>query len=231
LLVIGIRVAGRSVLATTFNYSKLLSENYSKISDALLNIGRYFSTMSEGFKIHKQEAAYFLTLQVVYWIDLFSRKRYRDIMIDSLNYCCMKKGLTLYSYVIMTNHIHMIVSADNMNLSAVIRDMKSFTCKQLIASIFNDTESRREWMIKLFRHAASRHKRNTTYQIWTHENHAEECYSPTFTWTRINYIHENPVHAGIVKSAEDYIYSSASDYTGIKGLVPICILHPHFTFS
>ena len=220
-------VAGRSVFATT-DPRRTFSSN---ISDVLLIVAPYFSSMSEGFKIHKQDAAYFLTLQVVYWIDLFSRKRYRDIIVDSLNYCCTKKGLTVYAYVIMSNHIHMIVSADNKDLSALIRDIKSFTCKQLIASIFNHTESRREWMIKLFRHAASKHQRNTTYQIWTHENHAEECYSPKFTWRRINYIHENPVRAGIVKAAEDYIYSSASDYAGQKGLVPICILHPHLVFS
>lgn len=185
------------------------------------------NTMSQAYKIHKQEAAYFVTLQVVYWIDIFTRKRYRDIVTDSLNFCVNEKGLTIYAYVLMSNHVHMLASADKKDLSAVLGGMKSFTSKKIIESIYYESESRREWMVKLFEHAASRHARNENYQIWTHENHAEECYSPKFTWQRINYTHENPVRAGIVERAEDYQYSSARDYAGLKGLIPVTILHPH----
>lgn len=173
--------------------------------------------MSQAYKIHKQEAAYFVTLQVVYWIDIFTRKRYRDIVTDSLNFCVKEKGLTIYSYVLMSNHVHMLASADKKDLSAMLGGMKSFTSKKIIESIYNESESRREWMVKLFKHAASRHARNKNYQVWTHENHAEECYSPKFTWQRINYTHENPVRAGIVERAEDYLYSSARDYAGLRG--------------
>ena len=100
--------------------------------------------MSHAFKIHKQEAAYFLTLQIVYWIDLFSRKRYRDILSDSLNYCIEHKGMNVFSYVIMTNHIHMIVNAEHQNLSKVLGEMKTHASKKIIESIFSEPESRRE---------------------------------------------------------------------------------------
>ena len=43
--------------------------------------------MGEGYQIRDQNRVYFLTFQVVGWADVFSRKVYRDIIIDSLNYC------------------------------------------------------------------------------------------------------------------------------------------------
>jgi hypothetical protein len=58
-------------------------------------------------------------------------------------------------------------------------------------------------------------------QIWTNDNHPEECYSREFTDTKLNYIHENPVRAGIVKNAKDYIYSSASNYAGMGGIIEV----------
>ena len=60
---------------------------------------------AEGYKIRDQSSTHFLTFTVMGWIDIFSRKRYRDIIIDSLNYCRANKGLQIGGYVIMTNHI------------------------------------------------------------------------------------------------------------------------------
>jgi len=187
--------------------------------------------MSHAFKIHKQEAAYFLTLQIVYWIDLFSRQCYRDIMTDSLNYCIANKGLNVFSYVIMTNHVHMLANAEDQNLSKILGEMKTYTSKKIIECIFNGPESRREWMLKLFSHAATRHKRNVNFQVWTHENHAEECFSPSFTFQRLKYIHENPVRARIVNHEEDYLYSSALDYSGLKSPVNVAVINLHSLMS
>ncbi len=85
-------------------------------------------------------------------------------------------------------------------------------------------ESRRDWMLMVFQNAAALHKRNSNYQIWTHENHAEHIYSNQFISQKITYIHENPVVAGLVNKAEDYPYSSAPNYFGGKGLLPVIIL-------
>jgi hypothetical protein len=69
-------------------------------------------------------------------------------------------------------------------------------------------------MLNLFEFAAKQHKRNEKYQIWTHENHAELIYSDKFIFQKMDYIHENPVRAGIVEKAEDYLYSSAGSFAG-----------------
>ena len=67
--------------------------------------------MSNRYKVLDQRGLNFLTLTVKGWVDVFSRKNYRDIFIDSLKYCIANKGLHVYGYVIITNHVHLIVSA------------------------------------------------------------------------------------------------------------------------
>jgi len=183
--------------------------------------------MSNAFKIHKQESCYYLTLQIVYWIDIFSRSRYCDLVTDSLNYAADKKGLEIFAYVIMTNHIHLLLRSSQEELSSTIRDFKRHTSRHITKSILTEPESRREWMLKLFKHAAGQHARNENYQVWTHENHPIEIFSPEFTIQRINYIHQNPVRARIVDVAEEYCYSSARDYAGKTGMVKVEKLNLH----
>lgn len=60
------------------------------------------------YKIANQQGTYFLTLTVVDWIDLFTRKEYCNVIVDSLNYCINQKGLEVFAYVIMSSHVHMV---------------------------------------------------------------------------------------------------------------------------
>ena len=128
--------------------------------------------MSEGgYKIRNQGAIHFITFAVVEWVDVFTRKDYRDIVLDSLRHCQQKKGLLLHSWCIMSNHLHLIVSAKDNNLSDILRDFKKFTSKQLIAAIENNpTESRKDWMLNIFREQGQRNSRNTNYQFWRQDN-------------------------------------------------------------
>jgi putative transposase len=187
--------------------------------------------MSIAYKIHKQDAAYFLTLQVVHWVDVFSRKRYRDILVESLNYCIKHKGFEVFAYVIMSNHVHLLARAGNRNLSDVLRDFKRHTSRMILNSLKAEPESRREWMLRIFEEAGRKLQNVEKYQVWTHENHAEEIFSPEFTLQKIKYIHENPVRAGIVSYPEHYLYSSACDYAGQKGLVKIERINLHLLMS
>lgn len=178
--------------------------------------------MPTGYQIKDQFAPHFLTLQVVYWIDLFSRKSYRDIIIDSLKFCQKEKGLEIFAWVIMSNHIHILTRSATGELSNTIRDFKKFTSKKIILEITeNPKESRKEWMLRLFSHAAKRQNKLGKYQVWTHENHAIETTSNAFLESKVEYIHENPVRAGIVRNPEDYIYCSAPIYAGNEGLIEI----------
>jgi REP element-mobilizing transposase RayT len=95
-------------------------------------------------------------------------------------------------------------------LSDAIRDFKKYTSAKIIEEIQNGPESRSEWLLHRFKWAADQHSRNTTYQVWTHENHAIEIFTNKFFLSKANYIHQNPVRAGYVNKAEDYVYSSAN---------------------
>src|SRR6476469_5986451 len=101
--------------------------------------------MADAYRIKDQYTAYFITLTIIDWLDFCTRKEYRDIFIDSLNYCIQQKGLQVYEFVIMSNHLHAIVSSDKEPLSGIIRDFKKFTAKRIIEAIQNINESRREW--------------------------------------------------------------------------------------
>lgn len=99
----------------------------------------------------KTNKAYFLTMTVVNWVDVFSRKNHRDTFIDSLNYCKQNKGLVVFAYLIMTNHVHLIVNTNEpFLLKDVVRDFKKYTCKKIVEQIREEPESGREWMIPIF---------------------------------------------------------------------------------
>ena len=133
--------------------------------------------MADAYQIKNQKGLYFLTLQVVGWADIFTRQFYRDIIIDSFVYCRKSKGLKVYSYVIMSNHVHCIVSGEN-NLSDVVRDLKKFTSKEILKLLNENTqESRKEWLFMIFKYHAKFNKRVEKFQFWTHENHAVELTS------------------------------------------------------
>lgn len=182
----------------------------------------------KGYIIHDQQSVYYMTFTIVGWIDVFSRQYYRDIVIESLKYCQQHKGLHLHAFVIMSNHIHLIVSVDEgHSISDFVRDYKKFTAKQILEYIENsDIESRKQWMLHQFKYYASRHTRNEHYQLWEHDNHSVELSSQSFTQQKIDYIHNNPVKAGLVYKAEDYIYSSASNYAGLDQIIDIDCLFP-----
>jgi len=114
--------------------------------------------MSTGYKIIEQDKLHFITLQVVDWIDIFTRKKYRDIIIENLAYCQQHKGLEIYAWVIMSNHVHLLLKSNTNNLSGTIRDFKSYTSKKILEEIDESDESRKEWMLRLFKQAAARHK-------------------------------------------------------------------------
>ena len=180
--------------------------------------------MSTGYQIKNQEGLYYLTFQVINWIDVFTRKIYRDILIDNLKFCCYNKGLQVFAYVIMSNHVHIIVHSSEGTLSDIIRDFKKYTSRVILETIQTGNESRCDWMLNQFEFAAKKHSRNQKFQFWTHENHAIELLKPEFTSEKVDYIHNNPVRAGIVSNPEDYLYSSARNYANMESLMEIVLI-------
>lgn len=67
-------------------------------------------------------------------------------------------------------------------------------------------------MINIFKEAGEKNSRNSKYQFWQQDNQTKIIYTPEFAIQKLEYIHNNPVEAGLVEKAEEYLYSSAIDY-------------------
>jgi putative transposase len=182
--------------------------------------------MSSKYKVGEDAIPHFVTFSVVGWVDVFSRELYKEIFCDSLKYCQKSKGLNLHAWVIMTNHAHLIISSDSGSISDLVRDIKKFTSKAIIKSIqTNIEESRKEWMVNLFRFVGNGNSNNSEYQFWKQDYHPIELNTIEKVEQRLNYLHQNPVISGLVWEAWNYKYSSAIDYmTKEKGLLELYFL-------
>jgi REP element-mobilizing transposase RayT len=116
----------------------------------------------------------------------------------------------------MSNHVHMIIGRQgDTELQGILRDLKKFTSVKIITDISrNMRESRRSWMVSLFEKAGTNNPSNTRFQFWQHGSHPLQLYTYRIADQKLNYIHQNPVKAGIVRAPEDYLYSSAVNYAG-----------------
>jgi REP element-mobilizing transposase RayT len=179
--------------------------------------------MSIRYKITDREGIYFLSFSVVGWIDVFTRRDYCDILLDSIRHCQQHKGLVLHAWCIMPSHVHMVASTSNkeIKLEDILRDMKKFTSSTIINAIRdNPQESRKEWLLKYFASSG----REGLNQFWQYDNHPVVIYSPKIIQGKLDYIHNNPVVMGAVDEPWHYRYSSARDYSGGKGLLEVDLL-------
>ena len=168
---------------------------------------------------------YFLTMTTVGWIDIFTRQNCKDVLVESLRFCQKNKGLRIYSYVIMSNHIHCIVQAEEpFLLSDIIRDFKKYSSSQLVKVLSEKTESRKDWIFIVLKYHAQNNINNSKHQLRQQNNHPIELFSPSVIAQKMEYIHNNPVRAGIVNEPNHYIYSSASNYFQGNGILDVTIL-------
>ncbi len=179
--------------------------------------------MSSKYKPGEDAIAHFVTFAVVGWIDVFSREQYKEIFVNSLQYCQKEKALALHAWIIMTNHVHLIISSNTNKIEDIVRDLKKYTSKQIFKAIQeNPTESRKEWMMNLFSFAGKNNNNNKDFQFWKQDYHPIELNSAEKAKEKLDYLHENPVRSGLVWEPWHYKYSSAIDYyTSEHGLLKI----------
>ncbi|MDP3461633.1 MAG: transposase [Bacteroidales bacterium] len=175
--------------------------------------------MSRKYKFHNPDGTYFVTFAVQGWVDVFTRNQYKDILIENLTYCCQNKGLEIFAWCIMTNHVHLLARATGQDsFSDILRDFKKLTSKAVIIAIQeNDKESRKEWLLQQF-------ATEQGYRFWRSDNKPIEVWSNKVIQEKLNYIHFNPVEKGLVFRPEDFAYSSAVNYSGQNGLLEITLL-------
>ena len=149
---------------------------------------------------------HFLTITIIEWIDIFTKPEYFKMIIDSLKYCRKNKGLLLYEFVIMTNHLHLIAKAtEGYKLSQIISDFKKHTTREILKELEKDN---RRYILNLIKNSFSK-KKDYQNQIWQRENYPELIFNEKFLNEKINYIYNNPVKKEFVIKQEDWKYSSA----------------------
>lgn len=153
--------------------------------------------MSRKYKFKEKDGAYFISFATVFWIDVFTRTEYFDIIINSLDYCRKNKRMIIFGYCIMPSHIHLIFRSEDGKPSELIRDFKGFTSRNLIKAIQeNNQESRKEWMLWMFKKAGDKNSNVKEYQFWQQNNQPIEIWSLKVFEQKLNYIHQNPVKSG-----------------------------------
>ncbi len=177
--------------------------------------------MSRNYKFHHPYGLYFVSFAVINWMDVFTHNEYKDIFLDAVRYSMEHKKMKVFAWCIMNNHVHLIFNVSEPSKpELILGDIKRFTSRQLIEAIRdNPKENRKEWMIQQFKKGGTQTSNTSNHQFWRHDNHPIELWSDDVIRQKVNYIHHNPVKAGIVSNPSDYLYSSALDYEGGNGLI------------
>lgn len=181
--------------------------------------------MSSKYKISDLGQIYFVTFTVVNWLPALSRPAYKELFLESIRYCQTNKGLQVYAWVVMDNHVHLVIGTKGEEkLEDIVRDMKKYTSVHICRAIEGSVEeSRRTWMLRMFKLEGQKSGKHQKYKFWEENYHPIELQTPKMIKQKIDYIHMNPVKAGIVFEEEQYVYSSATDYAGKKGKLEILL--------
>jgi len=153
------------------------------------------------------------------WIDVFNREWYVEELVNNLKHCQQKEGLEIFAYVIMSSHLHMVAGRGEKDLGELLGRFKSVTAKKILKLIAeHPQESRKEWLLYLFRYFAKNKQQYDEYHFWHYTNRPVELYSNSVIDQKVDYIHNNPVEAGIVTEPQYYKWSSGNPDSPIKVL-------------
>ncbi len=161
------------------------------------------------YTIGHGDGIYFCTDTIISFAYIFVEIEFFEIIIDSLKYCQKEKGLQLVAYVIMPNHIHTILGANNDNISDILRDYKQYTSRKITETLRQRGKAR---MLSLFKSASKRAGKGNQYKVWQSGSHPQLMDYDEKLFQKIEYIHNNPVRKGFVEDPENWAYSSARNY-------------------
>ena len=151
---------------------------------------------------------------MVAWLPVFAHPPFADILLDSWRFLQRERGVRIFGYVLLENHLHWIASADD--LAEQVGRFKSYTARRII-----DELQRRGFsaLLEELRYFKLRHKIDQTYQLWQEGNHPQQIQNEEMMQQKLEYIHANPVRRGYVEDPIHWRYSSARNYAGAKGVI------------
>ena len=161
------------------------------------------------YTISQGDGIYFCTDTIISFAYVFVEIELFEIIIDSLKYCQKEKGLQLLAYVIMPNHVHTIMGANNGDLSDILRDYKQYTSRKITETFRLRGNAQ---ILSLFKSAAKHAGKGNQYKVWQSGSHPQLMDYDEKLFQKIEYIHNNPVRKGFVEALECWTYSSARNY-------------------
>lgn len=168
------------------------------------------------YKIYEEQRPHFLTCTVVNWLPIFTAPPITQILLDSWTFLQNEGRLTLYAYVIMANHVHLVAAAER--LSREIAAFKSFTARTIIDYL---TDKNARHVLEQLEQHKLKHKKDRTYQLWQEGSHPQLIQNEEMMRQKVEYIHDNPVKRGFVDEPAHWRCSSARNYEGRPGLIEV----------
>lgn len=154
---------------------------------------------------YSKQPAEFLTVTCLEWKHILKEDRFKDIIIESLTFLTEANRVSVYGFVIMSNHLHLIwqILGDHTR-NDVQRDFLKYTGQQILKILRNEHSPLRQELLVL--------SKDRKYQVWERNSLSVSLRSPQVFKQKLEYIHFNPVKAGLCQYPEDYKYSSAKFY-------------------
>ncbi len=168
------------------------------------------------YKIYETEYPYFITSTINSWLPVFTRQEAADIIFDSWRHLQRERELKLFAYVILENHLHMIVSAPE--LPKVMQNFKSWTARQLIDLL---KQRGAATLLRQLKATMLNHKMQSEYQIWQEGGKPKQMQNDDMMWQKIEYTHNNPLNRGFVDDPLHWRWSSARNYASQPGLIEV----------
>ena len=175
--------------------------------------------MRSRYRINDDSTSHFITSTVVEWLPVFTTAACCDIIVRSLEFCRQRRNLRIHAWVILDNHFHAILAGAR--LADTIASLKKFTARAILAQI--ELEGR-DWLLNQLAYFRAAHKTESRHQVWQEGVHPQASWTDAMMLQKLEYLHNNPVHRGLVACPEHWRYSSAHEW--LPGATPVLRVDP-----
>ncbi len=156
-------------------------------------------------EVYAKQHPDFITITCLEWKPVLAEDNFKDIIVSSLRFLSKENRVIVYGFVIMTNHFHLIwqIHGDHIREN-VQRDFLKFTSQQILKHLRNASSPLQNELLV--------GAKDRTHQVWERNSLSVPLWSIEVMWQKLDYIHNNPVRAGLCNYPEEYKYSSAGFY-------------------
>jgi putative transposase len=168
------------------------------------------------YRFGETSSPYFLTCTIVEWLPIFSSKQHADIVLDCWRFMHNERDIRTLAWVLMENHLHWIAAGKD--LAKRVGEFKSYTARRIIDTL---VEAQRSSLLQRLKDAAWASRVDQEHKIWQHGSYPKLIETDEVMWQKIEYIHNNPLRRGYVDDPTHWRYSSARNYAGQPGLLPV----------